>query len=61
MASTLNDVNGMNVICVNDTCTTETAHELGENVGWYLFPGEIPEDCEGDCYCRINVGSGDST
>ena len=51
----------MNVICVNDTCTTETAHELGENVGWYLFPGEIPEDCEGDCYCRINVASGDST
>ena len=48
MPSTFDNVDSVDVVRVDDAGAAETTHELGEDVGRDLTPGEIPEDGEGD-------------
>ena len=53
--ATLDDVDGVNVVGVDDTGTTKSSHELGEDICGNLTPGEVPERRERDGHRRVNV------
>ena len=60
MASTFDDIDGMNVVGIDDTGAAKTAHDLGEDVGGDLAPGEVTESGESDCDRRVNVSARDA-
>ena len=60
VATTLNKVDCMDIICVHDSSTTQSTHELRENVRGDLAPREVPPErrhCDRDG--RVNVAGRD--
>lgn len=57
VASAFNDVDGMNVVCIDNTGSAETSHYLGEYIDRYFAPREIAESRECNSDCRIDVSA----
>ena len=60
MAATLDEVDRMDIICVDDSSTAQSTHELGENVRGNLTPREVLSErrhCDRDR--GVNVAWGD--
>ena len=60
MPSTLDEVDGVNVVGVDDPGAAQTAHNLSKDVGGDLAPGEVAEHGECECYRRVDVTSRDT-
>ena len=59
MPAALDEVDGVDVVGVNDTGAAQSTHGLRENVPGDLAPGEVPEGGEGDGHRRVDVAWGD--
>ena len=60
MTTALDEVDRMDIICVYDSSTTQSTHELGKNVRGDLAPREVPPErrhCDRDG--RVNVAGRD--
>ena len=60
MSTAFNQIDGMDIVCVYDTGTTDTAQDLGEDVRWNLAPWEVAHSSEGDRYSRVYVTTRDA-
>ena len=43
MPAAFDEINCVNVVCINDTRAADTAQDLGEDVRWNLAPWEVSE------------------
>ena len=55
MATTLDQVDGVDIVSVRKSCTYECAKKLGPDVDWDLSPWEIAPHSEGEGDGRVNV------
>ena len=55
VSATLDYVDRMDIICVDESSTNERTHELRKPVYRNLLPGEVSEDGEGQCDGRIEM------
>ena len=53
----LDKIDSVYVVCIYDTSTTKSAHNLSKDVDGNLAPGEITESSEGNGDCRVDVTS----
>ena len=60
MPSPFDQIDGMDVVCVDDPSAAQSAHDLGKNVRRNLAPGEVPERRERDRHCGVDMASGDT-
>lgn len=60
MAAALDEIDGMDVVCVDDPGAAQSAHDLRENVRGHLAPREVPpERRHRERYRGVNVALGD--
>lgn len=60
VAASLNDVDGVDVVGIDDPGAAQSAHDLGEDVRRDLAPGEVPECRECNGHCGVDVTSGNA-
>lgn len=60
MPSSLDEVDRVDVVCVDNACAAEAAHELSKNVGGDLAPGEVAECRKRDRDRRVDVPARDA-
>ena len=61
MAAALDEVDGVDVVGVDDPRAAQAAHDLGEDVRGDLAPGEVPERRHCDRYRGVDVAAGDAS
>ena len=60
MSATLNEIDCIDIVGVDDPRATQPAHDLGENVNGHLAPREVPlEGGHCDRHCGVDVTPGD--
>ena len=61
MPASFDEVDGMDVIRIHKTSTTNRAQELSKPVYRHLFEWEVTEDGEGQSDCRVQMTTGVTT